>query len=60
MIKHLLMKLRFNKFCKQNQYNCPNCIYHNFIFEGCIFRGNKCEHPYQIFRRKRNGYRRNS
>lgn len=28
--------------CKANRYYCPDCIYHEFVFDGVTFRGNKC------------------
>lgn len=30
------------KHCKSVHYNCPDCIYHDFHFEGTIFRGITC------------------
>lgn len=27
-----------------NGYNCPECIYHDFVFEGSIFRENRCRY----------------
>ena len=35
-------KRRIRKICKANNYNCSECIYHEYIFEGTIFRGTKC------------------
>ena len=46
-IKRLIAKIRYKRFCKLNNYFCPDCIYYKFIFEnGIIFRGNDCQHPY--------------
>ena len=45
MIRKLMYKLRKRRFCKLNGWFCPDCIYHDFIFEGAIFRGNKCRYP---------------
>lgn len=28
--------------CKLNNYYCPDCIYHDFKWDGAIFRGNVC------------------
>ena len=45
MKKWLLDKIKHRKhrrFCKLNNYYCPDCIYHDFVFEGAIFRGNRC------------------
>lgn len=44
-IKRLIARYKHKKFCKLNNYFCPDCIYHDFIFEGAIFRGNKCREP---------------
>ena len=30
-----------------NGYNCQECIYHEFVFEGSIFRGNRCRYETQ-------------
>lgn len=44
-IKNLLYKIRKRRFCKLNGWFCPDCIYHDFMFEGAIFRGNNCRFP---------------
>ena len=45
-IKRLFLWHKHRKFCKLNRFFCPDCIYHNFVWEdGIIFRGNKCMHP---------------
>lgn len=45
MIRKLIYKIRKRRFCKQNRWFCPDCIYHDFIFEGAVFRGNRCRYP---------------
>lgn len=35
-------KRRIRKVCKASGYNCSECIHHEHIFEGVIFRGTKC------------------
>lgn len=45
MIRKLIYKMRKRRFCKLNNWFCPDCIYHDFVFEGAIFRGNKCRYP---------------
>ena len=30
------------KICAVNGYNCPECIYHDFLFDGVVFRGIRC------------------
>lgn len=37
-VDNLLYKMRKRRFCKLNGWFCPDCIYHDFIFEGAIFR----------------------
>lgn len=44
-IEKLIWKIQKRRFCKLNGYFCPDCIYHEFIFDGCIFRGTKCHYP---------------
>lgn len=45
MIKRLIYRIKKRRFCKLNIFFCPDCIYHDFIFEGCVFRGNRCRYP---------------
>lgn len=44
-IKHWLYMRKYERFCKNNGYRCPDCIYHDFIFDGTVFRGNRCRYP---------------
>lgn len=44
-IDNLLYKMRKRRFCKLNGWFCPDCIYHDFMWEGAIFRGNRCRYP---------------
>lgn len=32
------------KFCKANRYYCPDCIYHEHVFQGLIYRGIRCHY----------------
>ena len=41
-LKKWLRKRRIKKICKANRYFCPDCIYHEHIFEGVFFRGTRC------------------
>lgn len=41
-LKKWLKKRRIKKICKANRYFCPDCIHHEHIFEGAVFRGTKC------------------
>ena len=45
MIRKLIYKMRKRRFCKLNRWSCPDCVYHDFVFEGAIFRGNRCRYP---------------
>lgn len=42
LLRAYLKKKRHHKYCKSVKFDCPDCIYHDFIFEGTIFRGNRC------------------
>ena len=52
-LRKSLLKLKrrriYRKFCKLNGYYCPDCIYHNYVWDGMIFRGNRCGHPYSKY-----------
>ena len=41
-IKQIIRRIKIRRICKLNSYYCPDCIYHEWDFEGVIFRGNKC------------------
>ncbi len=45
LIKRIVHKLKHRRFCKLNNYFCPDCIYHDFVFDGITFRGNRCRYP---------------
>ena len=45
IIKRIIARIKHERFCKLNNYFCPNCIYHELKFEGAIFRGNDCRYP---------------
>ena len=45
LLKRLIAKIKHNRVCMANGYNCAECMYRDFIFEGAIFRGNKCREP---------------
>ena len=38
MVKRIIHKLKRKRFC-------PDCIYHDFVWEGITFRGNRCRYP---------------
>ena len=44
MLNKIIKAIKKRRMCKLHGYNCPECIYHDFIFEGCIFRGNRCRY----------------
>lgn len=41
-MKDLITRIKRHRICKRNRYYCPDCIYHYFVFDGTIFRGNRC------------------
>ena len=41
-LHRIIRRIKINRICKLNGFNCPECIYHEWDFEGVIFRGNKC------------------
>ena len=45
LIKHIIHKLKHRHFCKLNNYFCPDCICHDFVWDGITFRGNRCRYP---------------
>lgn len=45
MIKRIIRELKHRRFCKLNRYFCSDCIYHDFVWEGITFRGNRCQYP---------------
>lgn len=47
-IRHRLWEHRKRKFCKLNGFFCPECIYHNWIWSGTVFRGNRCSYPWKV------------
>lgn len=44
LIRSLRWWLKMRRQCKLVGYNCPECIYHNWTFDGCVFRGNVCRY----------------
>lgn len=42
MLKKLIDRIRHRRFCRLNRNYCPDCIYHDFVFDGTVFRGNRC------------------
>ena len=42
MMRQLIQKIKHQRFCKLNNYYCPDCIYHHFVWDGVVFRGNAC------------------
>ena len=45
LIAKWIAKRKYRRFCKLNGYRCPDCIYHDWVWEGVVFRGNRCRHP---------------
>jgi len=44
MIRKLIKAIKRRIMCKRNRYYCPDCIYHEWVWEGAIFRGNRCRY----------------
>lgn len=42
VLHRIIRRIKARRICKANRYNCPECIYHEWVFEGVTFRGNKC------------------
>ena len=42
LVRKLIFKHKQNKVCRLNDWNCPECIYHNWQLDGSAFRGNLC------------------
>ena len=45
MLRRLIYAWRKRRFCKANRFYCPDCIYHDFVWEGIMFRGTRCRYP---------------
>ena len=43
MIRKWLRMRKIKKICAANRYYCPDCPYHEYIFDGVIFRGIRCK-----------------
>lgn len=39
MLKKLIDYIRHRRVCRANGYFCPDCIYHEHIFDGIVYRG---------------------
>lgn len=42
VIHRIIRRIKIERICKLNGYNCPECIYHEWVWEGMTFRGNRC------------------
>jgi hypothetical protein len=45
LVQKILQRRRHKRFCKLNGYYCPDCIYHDFVWDGIVFCGNRCQYP---------------
>ena len=47
MLRKLIYAWRKRRFCKANRYNCPECIYREFLWneDFPVFRGVFCLYP---------------
>ena len=43
IFRKLMFKHRLRRLCKSNGYNCPECIHHEFVFDGIKFEGIRCK-----------------
>lgn len=46
MVQKVFARWKHRRFCKLNGYFCPECIYHEFVWDGIVFRGNRCQYPH--------------
>ena len=44
MFSKFIKHIKLRRMCRMHGYNCPECIFRDFIFEGSIFRGNRCRY----------------
>ena len=46
LIKKITFNIKRRHFCKLNNYDCSNCIYHKWLWgkDGVTFRGNSCRY----------------
>lgn len=42
IIYKIIRKIKIKRICKLNGGWCPDCIYHEWVWEGMLFRGVKC------------------
>ena len=45
MFRKLIHRIRKRRFCKANRWFCPDCIYHEHLFDGVVYRGVRCHYP---------------
>lgn len=45
MLRKLIHRIRKRRFCKANRWYCPDCIYHEHLFDGVVYRGVRCHYP---------------
>lgn len=42
VIHKIIRRIKIKRICKLNGGWCPDCIYHEWVWEGMLFRGVKC------------------
>lgn len=42
ILRNIKRKREIKKICKANRYFCPDCIYHEHVWDGLRFLGTKC------------------
>lgn len=45
MFRKLIHRIQKRRFCKANRWFCPDCIYHEHLFDGVVYRGVRCHYP---------------
>ena len=45
MFRKLINRIRKRRFCKANRWFCPDCIYHEHLFDGIVCHGVRCHYP---------------
>lgn len=42
ILRNIKRKREIKKICKANRYFCPDCLYHEHVWDGLRFLGTKC------------------
>ncbi len=44
-MRKLINRIKKRRFCKANRWFCPDCIYHEHLWDGIVYRGVRCHYP---------------